>query len=548
MQGAYAPRVQLLALTLLAAGLRWFGLDARELWIDEAFSLWMARLPWPELLSTAAQLDHHPPLYYALLHIWVAGAGESEYGLRLLSAGVSVASVPLAYQFAVRLVAGPRARLTAALITVAPFHIAYAQEARMYALLAFFALWTMICAADVLGVGANTAKRSTPPARRVRAGVWMGVGQALVMWSHNSAAVLFPLALNGAAIGWLGYQWLRQTRAAPTVDKRRCLDDFARSHTMRDWLMGQAIAALLWVAWLPAFWGQVQAVDQRFWVPVPTLETLWLAWQAWSYGHPPGGWLDGGWLMGAIWFATFAGVAGRGGRTLQRQGAVLGWLLGLWLIAPAMALALSLRRPVFLPSTLIWTTWAYWVIVATGLVELLRGAWSSSPGRVDWRGAAKFVRAIGAGCAIMLMSAALLGGLWGHYRAPPREAWREAAAVVADDAKSDDLLLFHASWTELPFRYHARARGWDLDEAMSVAGIPVDLFTGGELEPPMTAADVSALRAAIAPYPRVWLVYSHAWYTDPDGLVPATLGAEMVIVQHHELTGVDVYLFARVPD
>jgi hypothetical protein len=40
-----------LALTLLAAGLRLFLIGAKTLWLDEAFSLWVARHPLPELWS-----------------------------------------------------------------------------------------------------------------------------------------------------------------------------------------------------------------------------------------------------------------------------------------------------------------------------------------------------------------------------------------------------------------------------------------------------------------------------------------------------------------
>jgi hypothetical protein len=40
----------------------------------------------------------------------------------------------------------------------------------------------------------------------------------------------------------------------------------------------------------------------------------------------------------------------------------------------------------------------------------------------------------------------------------------------------------------------------------------------------MTSADVPALRSFAARQRRIWLVYSHNWYTDPLGLVPRNLG------------------------
>ncbi|MEZ4611140.1 MAG: hypothetical protein R2838_13000 [Caldilineaceae bacterium] len=57
------------------------------------------------------------------------------------------------------------------------------------------------------------------------------------------------------------------------------------------------------------------------------------------------------------------------------------------------------------------------------------------------------------------------------------------------------------------------------DTATELHGAPVDLFDRGVLEPKMTEADVPHLRALVADADRVWLVYSHEWYTDPDGII-----------------------------
>jgi hypothetical protein len=61
----------LLAVTLLGGGLRLGALDAKTVWLDEAFSLWMANHELPALFAWLIRIDHHPPLYYMLLHIWI---------------------------------------------------------------------------------------------------------------------------------------------------------------------------------------------------------------------------------------------------------------------------------------------------------------------------------------------------------------------------------------------------------------------------------------------------------------------------------------------
>jgi hypothetical protein len=78
-----------------------------------------------------ARIDQHPLFATALLHGWLAG-GSGEGWVRAFSALCSVATIPL-FDAAVRLLQGPQTAQVAALIlAVAPFHVRYAQEARMY--------------------------------------------------------------------------------------------------------------------------------------------------------------------------------------------------------------------------------------------------------------------------------------------------------------------------------------------------------------------------------------------------------------------------------
>ncbi|MDP9386741.1 MAG: glycosyltransferase family 39 protein [Actinomycetota bacterium] len=110
-----------------------------ELWLDEALSVNIARLPLQEL-PEALRHDGSPPLYYLLLHGWTAVFGTGNDAVRLLSGLFSVAALPLAW-FAGRRVAG-RTGAWAALLLLAtsPFAIRYATEARMYALVQLLVL------------------------------------------------------------------------------------------------------------------------------------------------------------------------------------------------------------------------------------------------------------------------------------------------------------------------------------------------------------------------------------------------------------------------
>lgn len=124
---------------LLAIGVRLHGLTATAIWCDEASSIVTSQYPIAELLFHAAH-DVHPPLYYLLLHGWMALFGEGLLAIRALSLVVGVATV-LVGILLVRQLATRRATLLAALLlAVFPFAVRYSQEVRMYALLTLLLL------------------------------------------------------------------------------------------------------------------------------------------------------------------------------------------------------------------------------------------------------------------------------------------------------------------------------------------------------------------------------------------------------------------------
>ena len=125
----------MLVITLLGMALRSFHLGFHRLWYDEAFTAWTVAQTLRDVVWISLQDVVHPPLYYVLLMGWTRLAGNSEFALRTLSAGVSLLGVPLLYQLGLR-GWNRRVGLTAAFLwACVPYAIWYAQEARMYALL-----------------------------------------------------------------------------------------------------------------------------------------------------------------------------------------------------------------------------------------------------------------------------------------------------------------------------------------------------------------------------------------------------------------------------
>src|SRR5687767_5467362 len=69
---------------LIFFGARLWRLTATCLWFDEVFSVHAARQSWDVLINFVAADIIHPPLFYAVLKVWIGLGGESLVWLRLL--------------------------------------------------------------------------------------------------------------------------------------------------------------------------------------------------------------------------------------------------------------------------------------------------------------------------------------------------------------------------------------------------------------------------------------------------------------------------------
>lgn len=128
---------------LLGFALRAFGLAQQSVEGDEAFSANLAGQGLAAIVRLAASQEPHPPLYYALLHGWIALAGWTEFSIRFPSLLCGVALVAVGYRLGARLFGRPAGAATALLLAISPFQVWYAQTARMYAMLALFSAWSV---------------------------------------------------------------------------------------------------------------------------------------------------------------------------------------------------------------------------------------------------------------------------------------------------------------------------------------------------------------------------------------------------------------------
>ena len=179
--------VALALLSLVAFGLRIWRLEAKSIWWDESLSLYRARLSLPGILAGDISFpgfsapDLHPPLYFILLAGLIRLAGESDLVLRFLSVAWAVVLVPLLYATGTRFWNRRVGVLAAVLGVLSPFYLWYAQEARMYTMVAALGLLALY----TLDRGIEERRRSWLIASAVATGA--------VIYTHYLALLLLPV-------------------------------------------------------------------------------------------------------------------------------------------------------------------------------------------------------------------------------------------------------------------------------------------------------------------------------------------------------------------
>ena len=134
--------VALLTIVLIGLLFRVYHLGTQSIWLDEAFSVALAKMTLPQMVQAAAP-DVHPPLYYFLLHYWMMVFGTSESAVRLLSVLFGVLAIPMIYVVGRQLFNKEVGLVAALILALSSFNIYYSQETRMYSLMVLLALLSM---------------------------------------------------------------------------------------------------------------------------------------------------------------------------------------------------------------------------------------------------------------------------------------------------------------------------------------------------------------------------------------------------------------------
>jgi len=429
-------------LTALGAGLRLFYLGTQSLWLDELFSVFLARREWQAIVAGTAQ-DTMPPLYYFLLHLALQ-LGADEVAARAVSCLFGVAAIPLFYALARALFGTRVAFIASGLVVFSPFHIFFAQEARMYTQLAFFALAAMFF-----------FWRAWQSGRR-QDWLFFVVFETLAFYSH-SLAFLNLLALDVFGLTQRT-QWRERWRAL---------------------VVANLAIVILFAPWLVILVQQAARVQSGFWGTTPSPLVLLMTPYLFLFANAAPAW-----AVPFTLFITFALLA-LGGLALRRalrandaERTALVFTLML-LDVPLLALyALSLVRPMFVERTLIAASFGLYLglgWLATRIDQLgqraTRVAATQTPSRPSSAGIARagalevVVAAVSTArlpqplnaLLVGLLLVAMVAVLPNYYfnsdaHKPPM---REAARAVAARFQAGDVVAHTSDSSALAFLYYA---------------------------------------------------------------------------------------------
>jgi hypothetical protein len=173
---------------IAAGGLVLRLLATRGIWLDEATSIYQARMPLGDMLHNLRTIDVHPPLHHILLWCTVRALGDGEFAVRVPSLIAATVMIPVVYAAGRELYDKRAGVAAAALAAVAPFAVWYADEARMYALFMLFALIALWMQVRIIRGGG--------------AGSWLGfvLSAAALIYTQYFGALFVATQMLGFAV------------------------------------------------------------------------------------------------------------------------------------------------------------------------------------------------------------------------------------------------------------------------------------------------------------------------------------------------------------
>jgi mannosyltransferase len=458
----------MLGILWVAYATRFHLIESQSLWNDEGTSYAQALRTLPQIAEHAGR-DIHPPAYYWLLAVWGRLAGHSELGLRALSALASVLTVAVTFALGKRLFNPAVGILSAGLVTLNTFSIYYAQEARMYALLALIAVGAFYL--FVLFMARPTRSRM----------IGLAVVNALGLYTHYA----FPFVMLAQGVAFV-------------------VGVFNRRVPLKQIIPYTALnvgTIVLFLPLLPTAWRQITTWPSTG-EAIPTQEAIATILGYFAFGITTGA----GVTIAVAFFLLFALIQLENDRKPHQAWRVsvpFIWVVGSVLVFLVMGLFRESNLKFLLPAQIGFALW------------MARGAWALWQTQVhsDKR-YAPYIPKIASVVGAIYIGWTLVDGLPAlyHDRAYQRDDYRAMAQIITADTDEQDAVIINGAGQIEVFDYYYQGQA-------QVFPLPQGL--GGD--------DAETLRQTQAVIERSNTIYAILWGTgerDPNHVVENTLNQQ----------------------
>jgi hypothetical protein len=457
----------LIPIILLALALNLHALESKSLWFDELGTLTAAGWggSWLDAIRPALTVPTlpKPPLFFLVTHAFLM-LGDRVFLLRLPAVLFATLTVPLTYVLGRTLFDERVGLLGALLLAIAPLQIRYAQEARMYSLLAFLSMLSLYLYW-----------------RAVRSGRyrwWLGFALVTVLNLYTHLFAFLVLGVLGLfALG----RWARSTNSDPIREVLRRVKSLnklrspepesghSRARPQRPFPMGPFVVAV--------------AVILVLYLPMAPFFARGLASDDGLGGADASGWdlptvvaavrlFSGGNYAGLVVHACLVAVAIVTLAVKRRDVVVLALL---WVILPAaLVLALPLGHSVLLRYFL-FSLPMYLLLAACGLRRALREsvAWL---GRLRYLAKRRVLTEAAVTTVLLAALAAISAPTVAAYYAETKQDWRDATWLVETRAKPGDVVFVPHVYQRMGVLFYAGqwADGPNLLTEENVQVLPAD--------------------------------------------------------------------------
>jgi len=482
----------------------------QSLWLDETVQAITSKGSFLGIF-TELRGDFHPPLYHLIMWGWAHLFGNGEIAMRLPSVFFGTATIWVVYLIAKNLfpkklsiIHSPLSipGIVSLFLVTAPFHIYYSQEARTYAMTAFFACLSMyyfirLVRSQELGVRSGEKKT-----------------QYSTLRTQNLKYILATVLLLYSDYYGL-FVFLAQIIAAAIIFRKKFLSKYLNVYIS---------IILLFLPCLPLLWIQLKTGSQATaflpeWgrlVNLSFLKALPLTFIKFSIGRITIFDKKIYALVAGVLFLVYGGIILKAARGLmldvrnvktkdtKRAGEASGQtsriILFCWLFVPILlAWGISFFVPNYQPFRLLLVLPAFYLLLAYGISKI----------------SVSMIRIIGT-IFILLVNLVSVGV---YYTNPyfHREDWRGAVKYIESQDGKSSLALIPSETSHWPYEYYSKGK-------VKLVGVGQEIKPVDEkdLEKLANSESLSIIHSPFS----IYYLYYLADLFDPQSLIPNWLESQ----------------------